>query len=272
MAREMKTVLSIAGSDPSGGAGLQADLKTFAAHGVFGMAVVTCLTAQNTSRVAAVYPVAAAAVAEQIDAVAEDIDIDAVKVGLLPDAEVARAVAQALERYRPRHVVLDPVMVATSGDALQGADALAVMRGPLLGLARVVTPNLPEAETLSGARIDYDSPESQREACRAIAALGAGCVLLKGGHGRGRAVDLLFDGERFHEFSAARLPGGPIHGTGCTFSSAIAARLALGHGVVDAVRLAKEYITANIQTAQCIGKGARCLPHLRTDEALAKIR
>jgi len=262
---EMKTVLSIAGSDPSGGAGLQADLKTFAAHGVFGMAVVTSLTAQNTRRVAAVYPVAAEMVREQIDAIVEDIEIDAVKVGLLPDAGVARAVAEALERHRPPHVVLDPVMAATSGDALLGGDALSVMRGPLLGLARVVTPNLPEAEMLCARRIDYDSPESLREACRDIAALGAGCVLLKGGHGRGEAIDLLFDGEGFHEFSAARLPGGPIHGTGCTLSSSMAARLALGDSVREAVRRAKEYVTANIRAARRVGKGARCLPHLRAD-------
>ena len=223
----MRSVLAIAGSDPSGGAGIQADLKTYAALGVYGMAAITALTAQNTVGVTGVHAVPPEFVALQIDAVVSDIPPDAVKTGMLASAEIVRMVAEKAREHGLRNLVVDPVMVAKSGDSLLAEDAVRAVRDELVPLATVVTPNLPEAAALLGRPVD--SLEVMREAARAIHALGAANVVIKGGHLEGETLtDILFDGERLHEFSGPRVQTRNTHGTGCTFSSAIAVYLALG--------------------------------------------
>lgn len=239
--------LTIAGSDSGGGAGIQADLKTFSALGVYGCSVIAALTAQNTRGVTGVFDVPPAFVTQQIDAVFDDIAVDAVKIGMLGRADTIEAVARGLERHRPRHVVLDPVMVAKSGDRLLQADAMAALRDRLVPLASLVTPNLPEAAALLGR----DGPASRGD-MEALAAdlrgLGAGAVLLKGGHLEGRfSPDLLLDDAGAVTLEAVRIETKNTHGTGCTLSSAIAALLARGAHLREAVRQAKDYIGAAIR-------------------------
>ena len=251
----LKTALTIAGSDCSGGAGIQADLKTFSANGVFGMSVVTAVVAENTCRVLSIHDVPPKMIQEQITAVFEDIPPDAVKVGMLSGAETMKAVAESLRQYRSQHVVIDPVMVAKGGCSLMQQEALDTLKKEILPLCEVLTPNIPEADTLVGWKLR--TKEDLRESCRQIASMGARCVLLKGGHlsEEQDAEDLLFDGETFYTYTTKRIPTKNTHGTGCTFSSAITAHLALGKSVPDAVNDAKDYVTMAIAHALELGHG-----------------
>ncbi|MBI3979551.1 MAG: bifunctional hydroxymethylpyrimidine kinase/phosphomethylpyrimidine kinase [Chloroflexi bacterium] len=255
----MKRALTIAGSDSGGGAGIQADLKTFAALGVYGASVLTAVTAQNTRGVRAIHEIPPADVAAQIDAVLDDIGADAVKTGMLASAPIIRAVVERLAAYRVEQLVVDPVMVAKSGDPLLRADAVDALRQELLPLALVVTPNIPEAEVLVGRTLTSDA--DLRAAAEAIHAFGPRYVVVKGGHRPGDAVDLLYDGRQFTELAARRIPTPHTHGTGCTFASAIAAGLAKGLSVAEAVAAAKEYLTGAIQAAVAIGAGASPVHH-----------
>lgn len=243
MAVQTSCVLTVAGSDSGGGAGIQADLKTFAAHGVHGLSALAALTAQHTRGVTAVHVPDAAFLRAQIDACFDDFDIPAVKLGMLASTEVIHAVADALERYRPRHVVLDPVMVATSGARLLQAEALDALKTRLLPLATLITPNLPEAELLLGDRIGDRA--AMRASLGRLRALGCGAVLLKGGHldDGGEVVDLLDDGARVHAMTHPRLEL-EAHGTGCTLASAVAANLCAGHDLARSCRDAADYVHA----------------------------
>jgi len=249
----MRTGLTIAGSDSSGGAGIQADLKTFAAHGVFGMTAITAVTAQNTQTVSRVLALPPDMVTAQIEAVLADIPPDATKIGMLATSGIVEAVASALSRYHLRNVVLDTVMVAKGGARLLDDEAVAMLRERLLPLATIVTPNVPEAEALTGLSI-RTTADLERAAVRLIE-LGARAVLVKGGHLSGPAVDVLNDGQTTIQLSAPRLDTRHTHGTGCTLSSAIAARLALGDDLESACRAAKSYVTQAILRAPGLGKG-----------------
>ena len=255
----MRTALTIAGSDSSGGAGIQADLKTFAAHGVFGLSALTAITAQNTLGVMRASAVDPDLVAAQIDAVAADLPIHATKIGMLANAGVIEAVAAAIERHRLPNVVLDPVMIAKSGAALLDPAAVDALRARLLPLADVVTPNAPEAAALTGQPVT--SLADLRRAAAALVECGARAALVKGGHLSGPAVDVLWDGRTFTELSAGRIESRHTHGTGCTLSSAIAARLALGDDLAAAVRAAKSYVTRAIAEAPGLGHGHGPLQH-----------
>jgi len=247
--------LTIAGSDSGGGAGIQADLKTFAALGVYGVSVITALTAQNTRSVSAIHNVPADFVAAQIDAVFADFKIGAVKIGMLSQAAIVDAVAEALARHRAHTIVLDPVMVASSGGRLLDASAVDVLRGRLIPRALVVTPNLPEAAALTGASLARDEREMEVQA-REILSLGARHVLIKGGHGSGEeSVDLLVGQGDTVRLAAKRIDTKNTHGTGCTLSSAIAAELAKGRDLVTACRNAKAYLTATIAAADQLNVG-----------------
>jgi len=250
----VRSVLIIAGSDSSAGAGIQADLKTCAALGVYGTTVITALTAQNTLGVTAIHEAPPEFVAAQIDAVVEDIRPDAVKTGMLANAAIIEVVAAKVKEHALPFLVVDPVMVAKSGDRLLREDAVRAMRELLLPLADVFTPNVPEAEDLVGHRVRTD--EEVRAAARELQGLGARVVVVKGGHRVGDvAVDVMFDGRNFHEFKLPRIETTSTHGTGCTFASAIAAFLARQEDVPDAVRHAKEYLTEALRRASPIGHG-----------------
>ncbi len=253
-ARRLATVVSIAASDSGGGAGIQADLLTFAAHGVHGATVLTAGTAQDSRRIRAIESFPPRFVRAQMDAVFEDLRPRAVKIGALVDAGIVRAVAAGLARHHARHVVLDPVTAAKDGARLLSREAALAVRRDLLPLCELVTPNLPEAESLAGVRIRSDG--DRRLAAGILADLGAGAVLLKGGHARGRSVrDLFFDGRFFVEFVAPRLPGPSVHGTGCTLSAAIAANLALGRSLEDAVERAIRFLRDAIRRPLRPGSG-----------------
>ncbi len=249
----VKRVLTIAGSDSGGGAGIQADLKTITALGGFGMSVITALTAQNTLGVTGIHEVPADFVAMQFDAVASDIGIDAAKTGMLASVEIMRLVAAKVRQYGVEKLVVDPVMVAKGGARLIREDAVETLIKELIPLACVVTPNIPEAEVLSDMPIA--GPEDMRTAAAIIHRLGARHVVVKGGHLKGAAIDILYDGRRFHEFEAERIATGDTHGTGCTFSAAIATGLAGGKSVRDAVDAAKIYTQEAIRHAWRIGGG-----------------
>lgn len=258
-----RVALTVAGSDSSGGAGIQADLKTFAAHGVYGVSALTAITAQNTVGVASFEPVAADLVTAQIEAVVSDIGVHAAKTGMLPTAAIVEAVAAAVADLDIPLLVVDPVMVAKSGDRLIDEEAVAALKAELLRRAFVVTPNMPEAEALAGMTITSD--DDRRTAARRIAALGASAVIVKGGHAASAdIVDLLYDGERFFEFRAERVAGRGTHGTGCTFAAALAARLALGTPLADAVPLVQQYIAGAIRFAPAIGRGHGPMDHFWT--------
>jgi hydroxymethylpyrimidine/phosphomethylpyrimidine kinase len=247
-------VLSIAGSDPSGGAGIQADLKAFSANGAYGMAVITALTAQNTQGVRSVQTVDPAFVAEQIDAIFADVRVDAVKIGMVATAEIAAAIADRLRHHGTGNVVLDPVMVAKSGHHLLQADAVAVLRDVLVPMAQLITPNLPEAGVLLGGA-EPASLADMQQAVRALYRLGPPWVLLKGGHLSGaESTDLLFDGSTVAELPARRIATQNTHGTGCTLSSAIAALLPR-FDTVEAVRRAKSYLTEAIAASGQLSVG-----------------
>lgn len=249
----MRTALTIAGSDSGGGAGIQADLKTFAALGVFGTSAITSVTAQNTVGVQGVHDLPPEFVGRQIDSVLEDIAIDAAKTGMLSIAAIIDVVAAKVKAYGIERLVVDPVMVAKGGAPLLQPDAVKVLIEHLLPLAFVVTPNVPEAEVLWGKRIV--GLDEMRQAARQIHSLGPRYVVLKGGHLRGRAVDLLFDGSGFTEFDAERIDTLHTHGTGCVFSAAITAELAKGGPVPEAIATAKRFITAAISHGFQLGKG-----------------
>jgi hydroxymethylpyrimidine/phosphomethylpyrimidine kinase len=256
----MKRALTIAGSDSGGGAGIQADLKTFGALGVFGTSAITAVTAQNTLAVTRIQEIDPEIVAAQIDAVAEDIGIDAAKTGMLSSTKILEAVAAALRRNRVPNLVVDPVMVAKSGARLLKEEAVEALKSRLLPLAEVVTPNIPEAEVLSGHKIS--DVEAMRDAAKRIYDLGAKRVVIKGGHAEGpNVVDLYYDGERFEEFKAERVQTHNTHGTGCTYSAAIAAYLAHGLPPLDAVARAKEFLIAALRSAPAIGKGIGPVDH-----------
>jgi hydroxymethylpyrimidine/phosphomethylpyrimidine kinase len=247
--------LTIAGSDSSGGAGIQADLKTFAALGVYGASAITALTAQNTKGVAAIHDVPADFIVAQIDAVFSDLDVGAVKIGMLGNAAAADAVAAGLDRHRPRHVVLDPVLVASTGADLLRADAVDALRS-LLSRADVVTPNLFEAATLLDAPLARDEDTMLAQAQKLLA-FGAGAVLIKGGHGGGPdSVDLLVEADGCARFTAPRIATKNTHGTGCTLAAAVAAGLAKGLSLNVAVREAKAYVSAAIAAADRVKIGA----------------
>jgi hydroxymethylpyrimidine/phosphomethylpyrimidine kinase len=248
-------VLTIAGSDPSGGAGIQADLKTFSALGAYGMSVITALTAQNTRGVRGVQVIDPAFVAAQIDAIFEDVRVDAVKIGMVATAEIATVIAERLRHHAARNVVLDPVMVAKSGDRLLAEDAVAAVRDRLVPLARVITPNLPEAAVLLSAPEPATLAE-MRHAVRALHRLGPQFVLLKGGHlAGGDSTDLLFDGTDITEFAAPRIDTRNTHGTGCTLSAAIASLLPR-LDMIEAVRQAKAYLTGAIAASSHLTVGS----------------
>jgi hydroxymethylpyrimidine/phosphomethylpyrimidine kinase len=247
--------LTIAGSDPSGGAGIQADLKTFAALGVYGASVITALTAQNTQGVSAIHPVPAAFVTAQLNAVFDDLDVRAVKIGMVVQSSTIEAIAAALSRFKPSHVVLDPVMVATSGKRLLPTDAMAALARHLFPLASLVTPNLPEAAALLDEPMATDPAAIASQGKRLIA-MGTQAVLIKGGHGQGgESTDYLFRGDDVMAFAAPRLATKNTHGTGCSLSSAIAAGLAKGAPLEDAVRSAKTWITDAIAAADRLDVG-----------------
>ncbi len=254
------TALTIAGSDSGGGAGIQADLKTFAALGVYGTSALTAVTAQNTVGVRAVEEAPPALVAAQIDAVLEDIGADAAKTGMLSSAAIVAVTVGRIRAHGIARLVVDPVMVAKSGDRLLREDAVRALRTDLLPLALVVTPNLPEAETLAGVTIG--SRADLEDAARRIAALGPRYVLIKGGHAPGDPIDILYDGRAFREYPGARIATTSTHGTGCTLSAAIVAYLARGLAVEDAVGRAKEYVVAAMRAASPIGRGHGPLHHL----------
>lgn len=247
--------LTIAGSDPSGGAGIQADLKTFAALGVYGASVITVLTAQNTREVTGILDVPPAFIAAQLDAVFSDLAIGAVKLGMLSQAASIEAVARGLVRHKADNVVLDPVMVASSGAALIAADAVGALRRLLIPRALLITPNLPEAAALTGASVARNERDMEVQA-REILTLGARHVLIKGGHGEGEeSVDLLVGQGDVLRFAARRIATKNTHGTGCTLSSAIAAGLAQGRALAEAVSQAKTYVTAAIAGADALAVG-----------------
>lgn len=252
--------LTIAGSDSGGGAGIQADLKTFAAFGVYGTSAITALTAQNTQGVIGVHVVPAEFVTTQIEAVVTDIGCDAVKTGMLATSAIVEVVVAAIESLELPNLVADPVMVAKSGDRLLDEDAVHALRTGLIRVARVVTPNVPEAEVLSGVTIRTRA--DMLEAARRIARLGAGAVVMKGGHLQDPAMyDLLYEGGQLTEFESPRVPGRHTHGTGCTFASAIAAGLAHGLQLVDAVREARDYVAGAIRVGIAVGHGHGPLDH-----------
>ena len=261
--------LTIAGSDSGGGAGIQADLKTFAALGVYGTSATTAVTAQNTLGVTRVQALPPAMVKAQIDAIMSDIGADAVKTGMLANAAIVWAVAAKIREYKLDRVVVDPVMVAASGARLLVAEAVETYKRELFPLATVVTPNVPEAEALTGMKVR--TAADQKEAARILKSMGPRYVVVKGGHLAGReSVDLLFDGRKFTEFRAARIATRNNHGTGCTFASAVTAGLAHGRSIEDSVGAAKRYVTEAIRTAFPVGQGHGPLNHFhafwQTDE------
>jgi hydroxymethylpyrimidine/phosphomethylpyrimidine kinase len=255
--------LTIAGSDSGGGAGIQADLKTFSAFRVFGMSVLTAVTAQNSLGVQGVENLPPAFVAQQLRSVLSDFGADAAKCGMLSTAPIIEAVAAELRNHRIEKLVVDPVMVAKSGDTLLQADARNALVDSILPLALIVTPNLPEAEVLAG--IPVTQREDMEEAARRIHALGPRYVLIKGGHLKGDAVDLLWNGREATEFPAPRVDSSNTHGTGCTLSAAIAAGLARGQALGDSIRSAKAYVTRAIREGFPAGRGVGQLRHFIPD-------
>lgn len=257
-----KTALAIAGSDSSGGAGIQADLKTMTVNGVFAMTAITALTAQNTLGVTAIMEVEPEFLAKQIDAVFTDIPPDAVKIGMVSSAGLVEVIAERLAFYGAKNVVVDPVMVATSGARLIGEDAVDVLKSRLLPLATLLTPNIPEAEVLSAISI-----KSADDMIKAAAIIGDqyGCaVLCKGGHNLNDANDLLYSKGSIHWFKGERIDNPNTHGTGCTLSSAIAANLAKGESLVDAVSKAKAYISKALAAMLDLGQGSGPMDHMVT--------
>ena len=256
----MRTALTIAGSDSGAGAGIQADLKTFAAHGIYGTCAITAVTAQNTMGVITFEALSADIVAAQIEAVFSDIGADSAKTGMLANAAIVEAVAASVQDLEIPLLVVDPVMTAKSGHRLLDDDAIGTMKTELFRNSFVVTPNIPEAEMLTGGSIRND--EERREAARQIVALGARSVILKGGHLATDDIrDLLFDGHVFTEFRHERVPGRSTHGTGCTFASALTSQLALGRSLLEAIPRAQRYVAGAIRNAPGLGRGQGPVDH-----------
>ncbi|MCC6162195.1 MAG: bifunctional hydroxymethylpyrimidine kinase/phosphomethylpyrimidine kinase [Acidobacteria bacterium] len=256
----MPTALTIAGSDSGGGAGIQADLKTFGALGVFGTSAITAITAQNTMGVRGVEMISVPLIVSQIEAVLDDIGADAIKTGMLGTAAVVRAVAGVLGQRRAGPLVVDPVMIAKSRDRLLAEDAVTALVRDLLPLATVLTPNAPEAEALVGRPVRTEA--DARAAARALHALGPDAVIVKGGHlDTPDVIDILFDGHDFHEARGPRHATRHTHGTGCTFAAAIAAHLARGHALPEAFRRSRAYLDGAIRAAPALGKGAGPVNH-----------
>lgn len=256
----MVKLLTVAGSDPSGGAGIQADLKTFAAHGVYGMSVITALTAQNTTGVYGIADIDPAFVAMQIDCVFNDIRPDAVKIGMVSRADTIEAIAERLHAHRTAHIVIDPVMVATSGSRLLAPEAMDMLVSRLLPMAEVITPNIPEAEVLWGHPIT--SPADMEAAAGEIAERIGTAVLLKGGHDISTANDLLYSRHALRWIEGHRINNSNTHGTGCTLSSAIACRLGMGQPLEQSVRHAKAYVTGALRAMLDLGQGSGPLDHM----------
>ncbi|MBQ4224884.1 MAG: bifunctional hydroxymethylpyrimidine kinase/phosphomethylpyrimidine kinase [Oscillospiraceae bacterium] len=255
----MKTALSIAGSDSGGGAGIQADIKTMTLNGVYAMSAVTALTAQNTTGVRAILESTPEFLAAQLDAVFEDIFPDAVKIGMVSSSELIRVIAERLRFYKAKNIVVDPVMVATSGASLMKDDAVETLCSELIPLAAVITPNIPEAQILSGCRIE--TAEDMEKAALKIYSDHGCAVLLKGGHSINDANDLLCADGGIEWFTGKRIDNSNTHGTGCTLSSAVAANLAKGHGLAESVRLAKDYLSGALSAMLDLGKGSGPMDH-----------
>ncbi len=255
----MKTALSIAGSDSCGGAGVQADLKTMTMNGVFAMSAITALTAQNTTGVRAIYEVPADFLKQQIDAVFEDIRPDAVKIGMVSSVGLIEAIAERLRFYQAKNIVVDPVMVATSGARLISPDAVETLKKELLPLATVLTPNIPEAEILSGRAITNE--DEMTDAAKFIGETYGCAVLCKGGHSVSDANDLLYADGKFEWFRGRRIDNPNTHGTGCTLSSAIAANLAKGYDLPASVKRAKDYISGALSAMLDLGAGSGPMNH-----------
>lgn len=250
----IKKVLTIAGSDSGGGAGIQADLKTFSAHGVYGMSVITAVTAQNTQEVKAVQDISPKLIGQQIEAVFEDLGVDAVKIGMVSQVESIKMIAKKLREYQPEFIVLDPVMVSKTGFTLLNPEAAATLIKELLPLATIITPNLYEAEIISDLKIE--SLTAMEKAAKMIYEMGPQAVLVKGGHLKGEPLDVLFTKANFTYYKSRRIVTRNTHGTGCTLSAAIAANLALGFKLEQAVEKAKAYITTAIKYSLDLGEGA----------------
>lgn len=251
--------LTIAGSDSGAGAGIQADLKTFAALGVYGTSAITAITAQNTERITQILELPPELVAAQIDAVIQDIGTHALKTGMLAKAAIIDVVVEKIREHRLQNLVVDPVIVATSGDTLLRDDAIEALRSKLIPLAEIITPNLSEAGRLTGMQLK--SKKDLREAAKRIVEMGARSVVIKGGHRKGSATDLFYDGKKFRELRAPRVRTPHTHGTGCTFSAAITAYLARGERLETAVVHAKRYIAQAIRRGFSIGSGHSPVHH-----------
>ncbi|WP_198304281.1 bifunctional hydroxymethylpyrimidine kinase/phosphomethylpyrimidine kinase [Arcobacter vandammei] len=252
----MKKVLTIAGSDCSGGAGIQADLKTFSAHGTFGMSVVTSVVAENTFRVADIQDVRVDIIEKQLICIFEDIVPDAIKIGMLGSKEIMQTVAKFLKEHKEeaKNIVIDPVMYAKNGCALMDIENINTLIAQIIPLADVLTPNIPEAEHIASMKIENE--EDVKNACIKIHKMGCKSVLIKGGHSNGdEACDILYDGKEFYKYCTKKIDTKNTHGTGCTYSSAIAANLALGKPIFEALEISKEYITNAIKYSLEIGKG-----------------
>ncbi len=256
----MVTVLTIAGSDSSGGAGIQADLKTFCAYGVYGAAVITALTAQNTVGVQAMLEIEENFVAKQLDSVLTDLRVNAAKIGMVFKKETIRIIADKLLEYNVKNIVLDPVIFSKSGDSLIKDDAVAILKEKLIPICDVITPNLYEAESLSG--FSARNTEDMKKASEILYSLGSKAVIIKGGHLYGDAIDLLYNGKEFKILKGERISGKNPHGTGCTFSSALAAGLALGLSIDEAFISAKEYVADAIKKSIAVGSGFNVLNHI----------
>ncbi len=256
----MKKVLTIAGSDCSGGAGIQADMKTMAAHKVYGMSVITSLTAQNTTGVYGVLNIEPEFVAKQIDCVFQDIVPDAVKIGMVSNSKIIDVIVDKLQEYKAKNIVVDPVMVSTSGSKLLSDEAMEVLQNKLIKIADIITPNIPEAEVLSG--ISIKSQEDMMEAAKKISIMLNGAVLIKGGHLVSDAIDLLYSNGEYRWFKSERINNNNTHGTGCTLSSAIACNLAMGYTLEDSIEKAKKYLTGALKDGLNLGRGSGPLNHM----------
>lgn len=256
---KVNKALTIAGSDSGGGAGIQADLKTFQELGVYGMTAITAITAQNTLGVQGVYPVSLEGIIEQLNSIGDDLTPDAVKLGMLFSGEIIQIVAEYIKKFGWNNIVLDPVMIAKGGASLLQQEAVNALKEHLLPIATVITPNVPEAEVLTGIKIH--NIEDSKEAAKALHTLGVQYVLMKGGHAEyqgSEVIDFLFDGEQFIEFKSERIASKQTHGSGCTFASAVTAGLAKGYDMKEAVQEAKQFISSAIAEPLNIGNGHEC--------------
>lgn len=256
----MNKVLTIAGSDCSGGAGIQADMKTMAAHKVYGMSVITSLTAQNTTGVYGVLDIDPEFVAKQIDCVFQDIVPEAVKIGMVSNSKIIEVIVDKLKEYKAKNIVVDPVMISTSGSKLLSDEAIDVLKNKLIKIATIITPNIPEAEVLSGMTIK--TQEDMLDAAKKISKMLDGAVLIKGGHLVNDAIDLLYRDGEYRWFTSERINNNNTHGTGCTLSSAIASNLSKGYSLEDSIEKAKEYLTGALRDGLDLGKGSGPLNHM----------